>query len=79
MVILVCCDDHQEVKVFFLLRRVSWGFSPHSMRNGDARHVVATWRVLKGRFNAPLRVTLGFPAIFYFILFYFFNFLCLVF
>ena len=67
VVILACRDDHHEAKsfFFFLLKRVSWGFSSHSLCSGGAKHVVATWLVLRGGFNAPLCVTLGFPAIFF--------------
>ena len=67
MVVLACHDDHKEVKGF-LLRHVSWGFSSYLMRSGDARCVMATWRVLSGGFNAPLHVTLGF--FFFFLVFY---------
>ena len=63
VVILACHDNHQKVKGF-LLRRDSWGFVPHLMHSGGARHVMAMWRVLSGGFNAPLRVTLGFPTAF---------------
>ena len=74
MVVLACCDDHKEVKGF-LLRRVSWGFSSYLMRSGDARCVMATWRVLSGGFNAPLYVTLEFPAVFFFFKFCVLSFL----
>ena len=68
MVVLACRDNHQEVKGFFFfwLKRVSWGFSPHLMHSGGTRHVVAMWLVLRGRFNAPFRVTLEFSAGFFF-------------
>ena len=63
--ILMCHDDRQKVKGF-LLKCDFWGFIPHLMRSGGARHVVATWHVLSGGFNAPLHVTLGFPTVFQF-------------
>ena len=65
MAVLVCHDDRQKVKGF-LLKCDFWGFIPHLMRSGGARHVVATWHVLSGGFNAPLHVTLGFPTVFQF-------------
>ena len=45
------------------------------MRSGSVRHVVATWCVLSGGFNAPLRVTLEFPAVFFFPQFFVLSFL----
>ena len=54
-------------KVFFFFFKfyfVSWDFPPYSMCSGGARCVVATWRNLRGGFNAPLRFTLGFPVVF---------------
>ena len=65
VVVFTCHNDHQKVKGF-LLKHDSWGFIPLLMRSGGAKHVVATWHVLSGGFNALLRVTLGFPANFQF-------------
>ena len=61
MVVLACRDNHKEVKGF-LLRRVSWGFSPYLIHSGGAKCIMATLHILSGGFNAPLRVTLGSPA-----------------
>ena len=71
-----CGDGHQEVKgffffFFFFLFFLFWDFPTHSLCSGGAGCVVATWCGLRGEFNAPLRVTLGFPAVF--------GFLCLAF
>ena len=37
------------------------------MRSGDARNVMAMCLVLRGGFNAPFRVTLRFPVVFFFL------------
>ena len=69
MVVLTCHDNHQEVKgffFFFFAQTCLLGFLSAFNAHGGARHVVATWLVLGGGFNAPLRVTLGFPAFYFF-------------
>ena len=72
VVVLACRDNHQEVKgfFFFFAQTCLLGFMSAFNAHGGARHVVATWLVLGGGFNAPLRVTLGFPAFYFY--FYFF-------
>ena len=50
----------------FLTKHGSGGIVPHLMRSGGTTHIMATWRVLTGRVNAPFCVTLGFLAEFHF-------------
>ena len=48
---MMCCDDHQKVKGFFI-GCGSWDFAPYLMRGGSATHIVAMWYVLISGVNA---------------------------
>ena len=60
-VIEMCHDDHQKVKGF-LTGHGSWDFAPHLVCGGATTCVMATWHVLISGVNAPVCMTLGFPA-----------------
>ena len=53
VVVMACHDDHQKMKGF-LIKHGSWDFAPHLMRGGGIIYIVATWRVLTSRINAPI-------------------------
>ena len=74
VVITVVMATKRQKVFFFFLCVCLLDFPPHLLCSGGVGCVVATWHGLRGEFNAPFSVTLGFPAVFQFFVLSFLNF-----